>query len=166
MKSICLILVVACSVFSSAASALSPDDIVGTWKLVSNIRQAVASGKIENNLGEDPSGVLILTPDHRFIVLFAAADRKAASTTEERAVLQNTHIAYTGLATFEPDPSDGSRIKMTNKVDIAWNVEWAGTTQVRFLSLEGGRLTIKTPPIKNPFTGEQAVSTLVFQRSR
>lgn len=166
MKSICLILVAAFSVFSSAASALSADDIVGTWKLVSNIRQAVGSDKIENNLGEDPFGVLILTPEHRFIVLFTAADRKPATTTEERAVLQNTHVAYTGLATFEPDPSDASRIKMTNQVDIAWNVEWAGTTQVRFLSLEGSRLAIKTPPIKNLFTGEPAVSTLVFQRSR
>jgi Lipocalin-like domain len=99
-------------------------------------------------------------------VLFTAADRKPASTTEERAALQNPHIAYTGLVAFEPDPSDASRLKMTNKVDIAWNAEWAGTTQVRFLSLEGNRLTIKTPLIKNPYTGQQTVSTLVFQRSR
>lgn len=166
MKSIGLIFFPTLIVFSSAAFALSPDDIVGTWKLVSNVRHAVGSDKIEKNLGEDPSGVLILTPERRFIVLFTAADRKSASTTEERAALQNTHIAYTGLATFEPDPSDASRIKMTNKVDIAWNAEWAGTTQIRFLSLEGDRLTIKTPAIKNPFTGEQTVSTLVFRRSK
>jgi Lipocalin-like domain len=62
MKSICLIFVSAFTVFSSAAFALSPDDIVGTWKLISNVRQAAGSDKIENNLGEDPSGVLILTP--------------------------------------------------------------------------------------------------------
>jgi hypothetical protein len=68
--------------------------------------------------------------------------------------------------TFEPDPADASRIKMTNRVDIAWNVEWAGTTQVRFLSLEGNRLTIRTPAMKNAFTAEPTVSTLVFQRSR
>lgn len=166
MKSICLILVAAFTAFSSAACALSADDIVGTWKLVSNVRQAVGSDKIENNLGESPSGVLILTPEHRFIVLFTSAGRKPAATAEERAVLQNTHIAYTGLASFEPDPADASRIKMTNQVDIAWNVEWAGTTQVRFLSLEGNRLTIRTPAIKNPFTGEPTVSTLVFQKSR
>ena len=154
------------TVFSSAAYAISPEDIIGTWKLISNVRQEAGSDKIENNLGENPSGVLVLTRDHRFIVLFTAADRKPASTIEDRAALQNTHIAYTGLATFEPDASDASRLKMTNKVDIAWNAEWAGTAQVRFLSLEGGRLTIKTPLIKNPYTGQQTVSTLVFERSK
>ena len=163
-KSVCLIFVSAFAVFSSVAFALSPEDIVGTWRLTSNVRQTAGSDKIENNLGENPSGVLILTPEHRFIVLFAAADRKPSNATEGLAALQNTHIAYTGLATFEPDPSDASRLKMTNKVDIAWNAEWAGTTQVRFLSLEGNRLMIKTPLIKNPFTGQQTVSTLVFER--
>jgi hypothetical protein len=165
-KSICLMLVSVFSVFSSAASALSPDDVVGTWKLISNVRQTAGSDKIENNLGENPSGVLIVTPEHRFIVLFTAADRKSASTTQEQAALQSTHIAYSGLVTFEPDPSDASRLKMTNKVDIAWNAEWAGTTQVRFLSLEGSKLTIKTPLIKKPFTGHQTVTTVVFERSK
>ncbi len=166
MKFISLIAALMPTVFSSAASALSPDDLVGTWKLISTVRQAAGSDKIENNLGENPSGVLILTPEHRFIVLFTAADRKPASTVEERSAFQSSHIAYTGLATLEPDPSDASRLKMTTKVDISWNAEWTGTTQVRFLSLEGSRLTIKTPLVKNPYTGEQAVSTLVFEKSR
>lgn len=161
-----LIIVSVLTIFSSAALALSPEDVVGTWKLISNVRQAAGSDKIENNLGENPSGVLILTREHRFIVLFTAADRKPATTMEERAALQNTHIAYTGLVTFEPDPSDASRLKMTNDVDIAWNAEWAGATQVRFLSLEGSRLTIKTPWIKNPYNGQQTVSTLIFERSK
>jgi hypothetical protein len=164
-RTLCLSFIVALAL-SSKVSALTPEDVVGTWRLVSNVRQEAGSDKVENNLGENPSGVLILTPEQRFIVLFTAADRKPATTMEERAALQNTHIAYTGLVTFEPDASDGSRLKMTNKVDIAWNAEWAGSTQVRFLSLEGSRLTIKTPLMKNAYTGRQSVSTLVFERSR
>jgi len=151
---------------ASPAAALSAGDVIGTWKLISNVRQAVGSDKVVNNLGENPSGVLIITSESRFIVLFTAANRKPAKTPEEQAQLQKTHIAYTGLVSFEPDSTDASRLKMTNKVDIAWNAEWAGTTQIRFLSLQGNRLTIKTPVIKNPFTGEQAVATLVFERSK
>jgi hypothetical protein len=37
---------------------------------------------------------------------------------------------------------------------------------VVFLWFEGSRLTIKTPLIKNPYTGQQTVSTLVFERSK
>lgn len=158
---------VACTLYAAPpAAALSAGDVVGTWKLVSDVRQAVGSDKVVNNLGENPTGILIITPENRFIVLFTAADRKPAKTTEEHAQLQKTHIAYAGLVSFEPDSTDASRLKMTNKVDIAWNAEWAGTTQIRFLSLQGNRLTIKTPVIKNPFTGEQAVATLVFERSK
>jgi hypothetical protein len=55
---------------------------------------------------------------------------------------------------------------LLNKVDIAWNEEWNGTVQTRFLSLEGNHLTIRTPLIKNPYAGEMAISILVFERER
>jgi Lipocalin-like domain len=55
---------------------------------------------------------------------------------------------------------------MINKVDIAWNEEWTGTGQTRFLSLDGNRLTIRTPVLKNPISGEMATSTPVFERSK
>ena len=55
---------------------------------------------------------------------------------------------------------------MVNKVDIAWNEEWTGTSQTRFLSLDGNHLTIRTAAIKNPISGEMAISTLVFERSK
>jgi hypothetical protein len=36
------------------ASALSPEDLVGTWKMLSTIRQVEGSDKIIENLGEHP----------------------------------------------------------------------------------------------------------------
>lgn len=146
--------------------ALSPEELVGTWKVLSSVRQMVGSDKVENNLGANLNGVMIITPDHRFIILYAAEARKPAKTTEEFAALQKSEIAYSGLATFEPDPNNPQGLKMTNKVDVAWNVVWTGTTQVRFLSLSGGKLTIRTPPIKNPFSGEMAIATLTFERAK
>jgi Lipocalin-like domain len=92
--------------------------------------------------------------------------RKAASTTEEFAALQKSELAYSGLVTFSPDPNNPQGLKMSNKVNIAWNEEWTGTSQTRFLSLDGNRLTIRTPLLKNPISGEMAESTLVFERSK
>jgi hypothetical protein len=57
---------VACVLYAATpAAALSTGDVVGTWKLVSDVRQAVGSDKVVNNLGENPTGILIITPDNR-----------------------------------------------------------------------------------------------------
>jgi hypothetical protein len=131
--------------------------------VLSSVRRSEGGDKIINNLGEHPNGVMIITPDHRFIIIETMDGRKAASTTEEYAALQKSEIAYSGLATFSPDPYNPNGL---NKVDISWNEEWTGTNQTRFLSLDGNRLTIRTPLYKNPVTGEMAISTLVFELSK
>jgi hypothetical protein len=146
--------------------ALSPEDIVGTWKLLSTVRQVEGSDKLVNNLGEKPKGILVITPEYRFIIIETGDGRKPASTTEEYAALQKSELAYSGLITFSPDPSNAQGLKMTNKVDIAWNEEWTDTSQSRFLSLARNRLTIRTAVVKSPISGEMAVSTLVFERSK
>ena len=152
---------------ASPAWSLSPEDVVGTtWKLLSNVRQVEGSDKLVNNLGAHPNAVLVITSDHRFVFIETAEGRKPATTTEEFAALQRSEVAYSGLVTFLPDPNNSQGLKMINKVDIAWNEEWKGTSQTRFLSLDGNRLTINTPLIKNPITGEMAISTLVFERSK
>ena len=95
---------VGCTLYAATpAAALSAGDVVGTWQLVSDVRQAVGSDKVVNNLGENPTGILIITPENRFIVLFTAAGRQPAKTTEEYAQLQKTHIAYAGLVSFGPE---------------------------------------------------------------
>lgn len=151
---------------ASPAWSLSPEDVVGTWKLLSNVRQVEGSDKVVNNLGAHPNAVLVITSDGRFIFIETAGGRKVASTIEEFAALQKSEVAYSGLVAFSPDPNNPQGLKMINKVDIAWNEEWTGTSQTRFLSLDGNRLTIHTPLIKNPITGEMAISTLVFERSK
>jgi len=111
-------------------------------------------------------GVLVITPDYRFTIIETADGRKAATTTEEFAALQRSELAFSGLATFSPDPNNPNGLKMVSNVDIAWNAEWVGTLQTRFLTLDGNRLTIRTEPHKNPHNGELAISTLVFERAR
>jgi hypothetical protein len=151
---------------TSQAWALSPEDLVGTWKLLSTVRQVVGSDKVVNNLGAHPNGIMIITRDYRFIIIETGDNRQAAKTTEEFAALQKSELAFSGLATFSPDPDNPQGLRMVSKVDISWNEEWTGTSQTRLLSLDGNRLTIHTLPSKNPYTGEIGISTLVFERSK
>jgi hypothetical protein len=129
-------------------------------------RQVVGTDKVVDNLGAYPNGILVITPEGRFIIIETAEGRKPAKTTEEYSALQKSEIADSGPITFSPDPQNPQGLKLVIHVDIAWNEEWTGTDQVRFVSLDGDRLTIKTPAIKNPITGEPAVATLVFERTK
>jgi Lipocalin-like domain len=126
----------------------------------------VGSDKTVNNLGAHPNGFMIITPDHRFMIIETGDGRQPAKTTEEFAALQKSELAFSGLATFSPDPDNPQGLRMVSVVDISWNEEWSGTSQTRLLSLEGNRLTIRTLPSKNPYTGEMGTSTLVFERSK
>jgi hypothetical protein len=75
------------------------------------VRQVAGSDRVVDNLGAHPNGVMIITPEYRFIVIFTAAEgRKPAATTEEFAALKRSQIAYSGLVTLSPDPgiSEGS----------------------------------------------------------
>lgn len=62
------------------AWALSPEDVVGTWKLLSTVRQLEVSDRAINNLGERPKGILVITPEHRFIIIETGDGRKAPLT--------------------------------------------------------------------------------------
>jgi len=161
-----LMIPVATGIGGSSAAALSPQEVVGTWKLLTSVRQEVATGRTADNLGAHPNGILVITPEGRFIIVETGEGRRPAQTVEEFANLQKTELAYSGMVSFSADPQNPQALKMINHVDIAWNEEWLNTDQVRTLTLEGGRLTIKTPPIKNPVSGDLAVSTLVFERTR
>ena len=111
---------------ASQAWALSQEDLVGTWKLLSTVRQIVGSDKVINNLGARPNGVMIITPDHRFIIIETGDGRQPAKTTEEFAALQKSELAFSGLATFTPDPDNPQVLRMVSKVDVSWNEEWTG----------------------------------------
>ncbi len=54
---------------ASQAWALSPQDLVGTWKLLSTVRQEIGSDKVVDNFGAHPNGVMVITSDHRWIII-------------------------------------------------------------------------------------------------
>jgi len=148
-------------------SAVRPtaEQLYGSWKLISNTLED-AEGKLRHPLGEHPKGYLTLTPEGRFTAILAAGNRKPGQSLDELAALQRSHIAYTGQFTLEPDPANPAGLLLRNRVEIAWNEAWAGTEQVRYLSLDGNILTITASPQLSAFGEKIRRATIIWEKSR
>jgi hypothetical protein len=132
-------------------------NIVGTWKVVSYVTEELATGKKTPLLGEHPKGYLIYTPEGRVMTLGVHETRSPPKTDEDRVNLHNSMIAYSGRYTIEGD-------KVVHHIDVSWNETLTGTDLVRFVKLEGDRLTIMTAPARHPITGIESRSVLIWER--
>ncbi len=115
---------------------------LGVWKVVSYEIETQSTGERSPVWGNNPPGYVIFTSEGRAMYFIEKEGRKMAQTNEERAVLWQTMLAYTGIYRFEGD-------KFIVKVDASWNPAWMGTDQVRFYKLEGDRLYIITAWAQN-----------------
>ena len=70
--------------------------------------------------------------------LMTTPHRQPPTDDTERATLFNQMLAYTGLVRL-----DGPGRFITT-VDLAWNPAWGGE-QVRYFTLDGDRLTVRSP---------------------
>jgi hypothetical protein len=135
--------------------------LFGTWKLKQFVREVAGTGERYDQLGPHPEGVLSYSKDGRMSVLLLAGDRVKPSgdvpTSQEKVALFETMIAYAGTFTV-----DGGKI--VHHVDLSWNGARAGTDQVRFYSLQGDILTIKTAANKSPIDGRDGIGILVFEK--
>ena len=144
-------------IIASASSSVAEPNVVGTWKSVSYFTEDLETGQKTALLGEHPKGYLIYTPEGRVMVLSTREGRSPAKTDEDRLNLFKSMLAYSGRYTVEGD-------KVTHHIDISWNEALTGTDLVRFFKLDGDTLTIKTAQAKNPITGHESVSTVIWQR--
>jgi len=124
---------------------------LGIWKLVSFETEYQATGERRPLMGKNPIGYAIFTPEKRVMFFLEGEGRKAPQTNEDRIVLHQTMIAYTGMYRFEGD-------KFITKVDGSWNPAWTGTDQVRFYKLEGDRLHIISAWAPNPLLPDRPVT--------
>lgn len=144
---------------ASAADA----DIVGTWRLESWIAQDQETGATVDVFGAKPAGYLIYTAGGRMTVNLTADGRQPLSgdrfstPAEERALAFSTGIAYSGTYTVKGDA-------VTHRVEVASFQNWVGTEQIRYATVAGDTLTMKTPPIPGPPDGRKKVMTLVLKR--
>lgn len=143
-----------------AGAADDRQQVTGFWKLVSYVVEIQATGKLEPVMGERPTGYVNFSPEGRVMFILTGEGRKTARTSEERADLLNTLVAYTGIYRIEGD-------RWITKVDVAWNPEWVGTEQARNFKIEGDRLKVLTPWRIMPNWPEKGMqrSIVTFERS-
>jgi hypothetical protein len=145
--------------------AATPDDnpIIGSWRLQSFVREVIATGERQNELGEKPQGYISYQPDRRMFALIIGGNREKPVSTpptdDEKIKLFTTMLAYSGTYSVIED-------KIIHKVDASWNESWTGTDQVRFYKVDGTTLTITTAVNKSPRDGREGRAVLVFTRAQ
>jgi len=145
-----------------SASAIDKEDLYGTWRLVSDVRQDVATGVRTDNLGKSPHGFLSYGRDGRMSAIVVADGRPKPTdlsnlSDSDRAALFKTMISYGGTFSF-----DGKIV--THHVDISWNENWTGTDQIRNARLEGSKLYITTNPQPSPIDGKMTIGILTWEK--
>ena len=137
--------------------------ILGTWKLVSYVREEVASGAKSDVMGAHPSGYINYGPDGRMIVIIVGSDRKKpagpVATPDEAEALIRSMLAYAGTYTI-----DNKAKTVTHQIDVSWDQSRTGESHVRHYSLDGDRITLTTEPSNDPATGKKSVRTLTWER--
>ncbi len=133
--------------------------VQGVWKLVSYDVEVQATGEKFPPMGKNPTGYVIFTPEARVWFVLTGDGRKPAKTTEEKAALLDTLIAYTGTYRVEGD-------NWITSVEVAWNPAWVGTEQKRLFKVEGDRLSVLTPWRVMPNWPEKGMtrSIVTFER--
>jgi hypothetical protein len=135
--------------------------ILGTWKLVSYMREEVPSGAKSDVMGAHPSGYINYGRDGRMMVMIVGGERKkpagAVATPEEAQALLTSMLAYAG--TYRIDTQAKT---VVHHIDISWDQARTGTDQVRSYKLEGKRITLTTEPSADPATGKKTVRTVVW----
>lgn len=103
---------------------------------------------------------MVLDAGGRIVFLFMKANRKPPTNDADRAALFNSMVAYSGFV-----KQDGPGRFITT-VDVSWTPT-PEVKQLRFFSLDGDRLTIRTPAQTNPaFPGRLSIGELVWEREQ
>jgi hypothetical protein len=137
--------------------------MLGTWKLVSYVREELPSDVRSDVMGAHPSGYINYGSDGRMIVMIVGTDRKkpagAVATPDEAAALIKSMLAYAGTYTI-----DSVAKTITHHINISWDQSRTGTDVVRSYELEGNHLRLITEPSTDPATGKKTVRTLIWER--
>jgi hypothetical protein len=135
--------------------------LLGNWRLKSFVREVAGSGERYNQMGARPDGYINYAADGRMFAFFVAEDQPHPAgdvpSDAERIQLHKSMLSYGGTWSLETG-------KVTHHVDIAWNGARLGSDQVRYFTIDGNTLTLKTAPNKSPVDGREGVGVLVFEK--
>jgi len=149
-----------CTLSTLAHSA--DEAVIGTWRLISFAAQDVETGTVTRPWGDVPVGFLTYTRGGRMSAVLTAGQRQSESGPAEqrmqaRAQLFMTQTAYAGTYALTPDG-------VVHHVEVASFPDWVGRDQVRYATLGGDTLTIKTPPLPRFPDLRMQIFTLIWRR--
>lgn len=160
----CLVLILFGSVFQSrsAMADVERNQLVGTWQVTSFSVLTVETNEVSRPHGDEPIGYLQYSPGgHIVVYLSSGTYHKTPSGTyteaEQIAIYNGIFGAYAGTYDVEGN-------KVTHHVIAAWSPNWIGTDQVRYVELDGDKLSIKTAPLIFARNGKMIVGILTFRR--
>ena len=134
--------------------------LIGSWRMVSWTREAVATGVVTDALGPDPIGYIAYHADGRMMATVFRRDRPAPGagpwTDADKGQLFDTMLAYVAAYTLEDD-------RVVHHVEAAWNPTWAVDLSRPF-TLDGDRLVISGAPGIDPATGEEVVYRMELRK--
>ena len=137
---------------------LADNPLFGTWRVTSFKSQLVGEPEERDTFGSNPKGYMIITPEPRLMGITVSDGRRPPTNQAEAAAMLQSMIAYTGRITLEPD-------KFTVDVEVSWNQVTVGSPQVRFYTVNGDTLTIRTPEQDSAlFPGKRAITIMTFER--
>jgi hypothetical protein len=144
------------------AVSAAKEDLVGTYKLVSDTRKVLDTGEVLYPYGKNPVGYIMYGKEGRMLVLVVGDDRPRPASIqkampEQQAALFRSMLAYGGTYKF-----DGTRIE--HHIDISWNELWTGMTVIREVRKEGDKLIYTTNPAPFPGDGKMGVATLIWEK--
>ena len=105
MRMKCLLRYAACAILSilltgTASADPIPQQLIGTWRLVSNTLEEVASGRKTDLMGKDPIGFITYGADGRMMILQVRSDRVKPQgpvpTSAEAEALFKSFLGYAG----------------------------------------------------------------------
>jgi hypothetical protein len=138
------------------------EKFVGTWKLVSSEYRCADGERLKlydaGILMYDAQGNMSVQLMQHNRPAFAKSDRLSGTPEEIRAAFQG-YQAYYGTYTIDEGPRT-----VTHHLVGSLLPNWVGVDQVRYLDLEGERLTLRTPPLS--LRGKDAVGYLVWEKTK
>jgi hypothetical protein len=141
-------------------SDISPQELAGSWKLVSIKMEISDTKETVDIFGPNPLGIGVFTTDGRWIVVVSASGLSEPENEQQRAAVYDALGAYSGRYKLV-----GNQLAI--KVDVASNPGTVGREQIRDVVLEGDRLVLTAPRNRlRRLGGREGVGIVVWERER
>jgi len=158
-----VILIIAAMIVAVQADLVTQnrDGLVGTWRLVSASASTADGRHLDAPFGSNPTGAITYTREGRMIAIISHSGRKPlsgdriSSPAAERAEAFATCFAYAGRYSVSGN-------QVIHHVEISSVQNWVNTDMVRLVTLEGDRITLRTPLLS--VGGTMQTTDLIWER--